>query len=103
MHRNCNDEATVISGPLAMRFTIEQRHLTDDGGKPIPPSGVSFHTCEASDVDAAVRLFVKKRGGEIIGNVATFPGFQAVVTVRDESGVYTLQVAPASGRFLVNR
>ncbi len=85
-----------------VRFTIEQRHLTDEGGRPILDNhAVTFHSCEADTVDEAIRLFVKKQGAEVIGNVLTFPGFQAVATVRDTSGVYTLQVTPASGRFVV--
>lgn len=87
---------------MTMRFTIEQRHLTDTSGKPVPADAVTFHTCEAPDVDEAVRLFVKKRDAEIIGTVMTFPGFQAIATVRDPAGgVYTLQVAPSSGHNLV--
>lgn len=87
-----------------MRFTIEQRHLTDKSGKPVPADAVTFHTCEAPDVDEALRLFVKKRDAEIIGAVMTFPGFQAIATVRDpSSGVYTLQVAPSSGHNVVQR
>lgn len=85
-----------------MRFTIEQRHLTDKSGKPVPADAVTFHTCDAQDVDEAVRLFVKKREAEIIGAVTTFPGFQAIATVRGPGGgVYTLQVTPSSGRHLV--
>ena len=82
-----------------MRFTIEQRHLTDDRGKPVKaiPS-VTFHTCEAESIDDAVRLFVKNHAAEVIGNILTFPGFQAVATMRDETGVYTLQFTPATGR-----
>ena len=40
-----------------MNFTIEQRHLTDQAGKPVSddPGAVSFHTCEAENVDDAVR------------------------------------------------
>ena len=82
-----------------MRFTIEQRHLTDTGGKPLPPGSVSFHSCEAESVDEAVRVFVKKNDAEVIGNVMTFPGFQAVATVRNPAGVFTLQVSPASQQF----
>ncbi|HUP46801.1 MAG TPA: hypothetical protein VM779_14945 [Thermoanaerobaculia bacterium] len=82
-----------------MRFTIEQRHLTDTGGRPITGTNVTWHSCEAESVDDAVRLFVRKRGAEVIGNVLKFPGSQAMVTVRDGSGVYTLQFTPASGRF----
>jgi hypothetical protein len=84
---------------MTMRFTIEQRHLTDEGGRPvIDDRAVTFHTCEANTVDEAVRLFVRKQGAEVIGNVLTFPGFQAVATVRGNTGVYTLQVTPASGQ-----
>ena len=85
-----------------MRFTIEQRHLTDDSGRPVrDASPVSYHAFDADNVDDAVRLFVKKEGAEIIGTILTFPGFQAVATVRSTRGVYTLQVSPASGKFVV--
>ena len=84
-----------------MRFTIEQRHLTDNKGKPVPVDAVTFHTCDANNVDEAVRLFVRKRNAEVIGSVMTFPGFQAIATVRDPAGsVYTLQVTPSSERQL---
>lgn len=85
-----------------MKFTIEQRHLTDSSGRPVgdQPSAVSFHTCEADTVDEAVKLFVSEGSGEVIGNVLKFPGFQAVATVRTGSGVYTLQVGPASQTFV---
>ncbi|HSP35682.1 MAG TPA: hypothetical protein VLU46_15325 [Thermoanaerobaculia bacterium] len=80
-----------------MRFTIEQRHLTDSGGKPVARANtVTFHNCDAEDVDDAVRLFVKKHEGEILGDVLKFPGYQAVATLRTGGGVYTLQVTPAS-------
>jgi hypothetical protein len=83
---------------MMMKFTIEQRHLTDQAGKPVAddPGAVSFHTCEAENVDAAVRLFVSDSRGEVIGTVQKFPGFHAVATVRDLNGVYTLQVSPSS-------
>ncbi|HEX6178162.1 MAG TPA: hypothetical protein VF057_07375 [Thermoanaerobaculia bacterium] len=81
-----------------MRFTIEQRHLTDEGGKPVVGAGVQYHVCDAESVSDAVRLFIRKKGAEIIGEIVTFPGFQAVATVRDMSGVYTLQLSPASGQ-----
>jgi hypothetical protein len=88
---------------MLMKFTIEQRHLTDQAGKPVAddPGAVSFHTCEAENVDDAVRLFVSKGRGEVIGNVRTFPGFHAVATVRDIDGVYTLQVSPSSSQGIV--
>lgn len=83
-----------------MRFTIEQRHLTDASGKPVgTPHAVSFHTTDAADADSAVRLFISDDGGELLGDVLKFPGFQAVATVRKTGGVYTLQVSPASQRF----
>jgi hypothetical protein len=82
-----------------MRFTVEERHLTDTAGRPISaPDAVSFHTCDAETVDEAVRLYIKKDDAQIIGNVLKFPGFQAVATVRKSSGVYTLQFTPASQR-----
>jgi len=83
---------------MLMRFTIEQRHLTDPAGKPVrdDPAAVSFHTCEAENVDDAVRLFVSTSHGEVIGNVLKFPGSHAVATVRDVNGVSTLQVGPSS-------
>lgn len=80
-----------------MRFTVEERHLTEADGKPVSaPDAVEFHTFDADTIDDAVRLFVKKDEGELIGNVLKFPGFQAVATVRKSSGVYTLQFTPSS-------
>ena len=81
---------------MIMRFTIEQRHLTDVQGKPVASEAVSFHSCDAESADEAVRLFVRKDDGEVLGNILKFPGFQAVATVRKTSGVYTLQVSPTS-------
>jgi hypothetical protein len=82
-----------------MKFTIEERHLTDMNGRPVAaPDAVSFHTCDADTIDEAVRLYIKNDSAEIIGNVLKFPGFQAVATVRKASGVYTLQFTPASQR-----
>jgi len=81
-----------------MRFTIEQRHLTDAGGKPIAHEreAVSFHTFDAESADDAVRLFIKRDQAELLGDILKFPGFQAVATVRKIGGVYTLQVGPSS-------
>ncbi len=81
-----------------MHFTIEQRHLTDRNGKPVGGStaDVTFHNFEAESADEAVRLFVNKDEAEVLGNILKFPGFQAVVTVRKPTGVYTLQVSPSS-------
>jgi hypothetical protein len=79
-----------------MRFTVEQRHLTDIHGKPIGDEGaVTFHTYDAENVDAVVGLFLSN-DAEVIGEVLRFPGFQAMATVRNASGVYTLQITPSS-------
>jgi hypothetical protein len=85
-----------------MRFTIEERHLTDTEGRPVAagaPDEVAFHSVDADTVDDAVRLYVKTDQAEILGNVLKFPGFQAVATVRKTTGVYTLQFTPASQQF----
>ena len=83
----------------SMRFTVEERHLTDMNGRPIAaPQAVSFQQCDAETIDDAVRLYIKKDEAELIGSVLKFPGFQAVATVRKASGVYTLQFTPASQR-----
>jgi hypothetical protein len=81
-----------------MRFTIEQRHLTDGVGKPIAhePDAVSYHNLDAPTADEAVRLFIKRDEAELLGDILRFPGFQAVATVRKVGGVYTLQVSPTS-------
>ena len=80
-----------------MRFTIEQRHLTDVAGKPVAGDrALSFHACDADDAGEAVRLFAHDQSAELIGNVLRFPGFQAMATIRSAEGVFTLQVAPAS-------
>ena len=85
---------------MLMRFSIEQRHLTDAAGKPVPrDADVSFHVCEAESADDAVRLYLRNSGAEIIGDVLKVPGFQAMATMRAADGVYTLQVSPASARF----
>jgi hypothetical protein len=84
-----------------MRFTVEERHLTDMNGRPVAsPGAVSFHQCDAETIDDAVRIYIEKDDGELIGSVLKFPGFQAVATVRKASGVYTLQFTPASQRDL---
>ena len=80
-----------------MRFTIEERHLTDLAGKLVAtPAPVSFHNCDAESVEDAVRSYVSHDAAEIIGKIQTFPGFQGIATVRKPTGVYTLAVAPSS-------
>jgi hypothetical protein len=102
VHRNCTE---VFEGKVGvmMRFTIEERHLTDTEGRPVAetaPDSVAFHSFDAETVDDAVRLFTGRDHAELIGNVLKFPGFQAVATVRKPTGVYTLQFTPASQQFL---
>lgn len=82
-----------------MRFTVEERHLTDVTGRPVAaPDAVSFHSCEAENLDDVVRDYLVSGGAELIGDVLKFPGLQAVATVRKTSGVYTLQITPSSQR-----
>ena len=83
---------------MNMRFTIEQRPLTDTSGRPAPhdPEAALFHHCEAESAEHAVRQFAFENGSDVIGNIVKFPGLQAVATIRSPSGVYTLQVTPAS-------
>ena len=84
-----------------MRFTVEERHLTDTSGRPVAtPHAVEFHQCDGENLDDAVRHFIVGADAELIGDVLKFPGFQAVATVRKASGVYTLQFTPASERNL---
>jgi hypothetical protein len=84
-----------------MRFTVEERHLTDSSGRPVAtPDAVSFHSCEAESLDDCVQSFIARDQAELMGDVLKFPGFQAMATVRKTSGVYTLQITPASQRNL---
>jgi hypothetical protein len=96
MHRNCTHlrpETQIVT----MRFTVEERHLTEADGRPVSSANeVEFNSVDAETIDEAVRLYIKKDDAELIGNVLKFPGFQAVATVRKASGVYTLQFTPAS-------
>jgi hypothetical protein len=96
MHRNCTRilrETQIVK----MRFTVEERHLTEADGRPVSSSNeVAFNSVDAETIDDAVRLYIKKDDAELIGNVLKFPGFQAVATVRKATGVYTLQFTPAS-------
>lgn len=83
-----------------MRFTIEERHLMDIQGRPVSAvENVAFHSLDAETVDDALRLFIRRDSAEVIGDIARFPGFQAIATVRKAGGVYTWQFAPASQAF----
>jgi hypothetical protein len=86
---------------MLMRFNIEQRHLTDPVGRPVSSAAaeVSFHSIEAESASDAIVGFASEHRGEIIGDIKKFPGFQAMATVRNTEGVYTLQVAPSSQKF----
>jgi hypothetical protein len=85
---------------MLMRFTVEQRHLTDANGRPVSndASSLSFHSIEAESASDAVHSFAGENRGEVIGDILKFPGYQAVATVRNTDGVYTLQVTPSSQR-----
>jgi hypothetical protein len=92
LHAQWLDDERVL-----MRFTIEERHLTDLAGRLVAtPAPVSFHSCDAESVEGAVSAFAQRDGAELIGKIQTFPGFQGIATVRKPSGVYTLAIAPAS-------
>jgi hypothetical protein len=97
VHQNCRPlDRDVLS--MMIRFTIEQRHLTDASGKPVGPvpEAVSFHVRDAENAEDAVRVFARDEPAEIIGDILKFPGLQAVATIRKAGGVYTLQITPAS-------
>lgn len=81
-----------------MRFTIEQRHLTDVAGKPVTDqaAAVSLQVFDADSAEDAVKLLVKRESAQLMGEIMKFPGFHAVATIRTSGGVYTLQVAPSS-------
>ena len=83
-----------------MRFTIEQRHLTNGTGQPVADlsTAVTFHVFDARTVDEAVAKFVEGHSAVLIGEVLKFPGFQGMATLRDPTGVFTLQIAPVSHR-----
>ena len=45
-----------------MRFTIEERHLTDTDGRPVAttaPDSVAFRNVDADTIDDAVRLYIR--------------------------------------------
>jgi hypothetical protein len=83
-----------------IRFTVEERHLTDADGRPVTgPNNVRFHIHEAETVNEAIQLYLNDGQAQLIGDVLKFPGFQAVATVRNATGVYTVQFTPASQGF----
>jgi hypothetical protein len=83
-----------------IRFTVEERHLTDMDGRPVTGAdNLAFHTFEAETIDDAVGQYMSHGSAELIGTVLKFPGFQAVATIRKATGVYTVQFTPASQGF----
>ncbi len=83
-----------------IRFTVEERHLTDADGRPVTGADdLAFHTVEAETVDQAVSRYLSDSTAELIGDVLKFPGFHAVATIRKSTGVYTVQFTPASQGF----
>jgi len=86
-----------LHAEASVRFTIEQRLLTDPKGKPTTgPTSIVFHTVEAESADEAVRLLIKRDEAQLMGEIQTFPGFHAMATIRSSGGVFTLQVGPTS-------
>ena len=83
---------------MMIRFTLEQRPLTDSAGRPAAhdPEAALFHRCEAESAESAIRLFASENSSVLIGDIVRFPGLQAVATIRNATGVYTLQVTPSS-------
>jgi hypothetical protein len=98
LHRRATGDGVHVP----IRFTVEQRHLTDESGRPVEPGAeaVSYQNYDAESVDDALGLFVRSNHAELIGSVLKFPGFQAVATVRKPGGVYTIQFTPSSQGFL---
>ena len=90
---------------VMMRFRVEQIYLTDESGRIVPAPGRHplFYLLEATSVDQLLDSFVSQNGGEIVGEVLRFPGFQAIATVKRDQSVYTLQILPASDRIRVER
>jgi hypothetical protein len=89
---------SVRNKTMMMRFIIEQRPITDTSGRPAAhdPEAALFHHCEAESAEKAVHQFAAENASDIIGTVVKFPGLQAVATIRNLTGVYTLQVTPSS-------
>lgn len=83
-----------------MQFEVEKTQLA------VPASTRSteefdisrFYVAEASDVDEALRLFVRKDHARIVGEVQKFPGSQLVATVRKHNKVYMVQLCPTDNR-----
>jgi hypothetical protein len=90
--------ASALDTTMMMRFTIEQRPLTDPSGRPAANDreAVAFHHCEAESAGDAIHRFLMANDGNMVGDIVKFPGLQAVGTVRLAGGVYTLQVTPSS-------
>jgi hypothetical protein len=85
-----------------VRFIIEQLHLTDPSGKPIPyTSPKVFHSADGEDTERVLLEFVETDGARIVGDVSLFPGYHGVATARKGDEVYTLHVYPGSDRLSI--
>jgi hypothetical protein len=98
MQKRSATPSLCANKPMMMRFTIEQRPLTDPSGRPAAHDreAVSFCHCEAESAGDAIDQFVIANGGDLVGDIVKFPGLQAVGTVRLAGGVFSLQVTPSS-------
>lgn len=85
--------------PQRVRFQIEQTFLTGADGRvaPLVTESTRLHISQGEDPVGVIRQFVEADGAEIIGEVLSLPGLQAVATARRQGTVYTLQVLPSSG------
>jgi hypothetical protein len=85
--------------PFRVRFQIEQTFLTGTDGRvaPVVTGSTRLHISQGEDAIGVIRQFVEADGAEIVGDVLSLPGLQAIATVRRKGTVYTLQVLPSSG------
>jgi hypothetical protein len=82
-----------------VRFQIEQTFLTGADGRvaPVVTDSTRLHISQGEDAVGVIRNFVEADGAEIVGDVLSLPGLQAIATARRAGTVYTLQVLPSSG------
>jgi hypothetical protein len=82
-----------------VRFQIEQTFLTGEDGRvtPVVTESIRLHISQGEDAVGAIRKFVEADGAELVGDVLSLPGLQAIATARRQGTVYTLQVLPSSG------
>jgi hypothetical protein len=82
-----------------VRFQIEQTFLTGEDGRvtPVVTESIRLHISQGEDAVGVIRKFVEADGAELVGDVLSLPGLQAIATARRQGTVYTLQVLPSSG------